>query len=110
MDSIRKGIKPDRMPPVIKYLEKNNDIKKLKRIFLSFADEYLDIIERNQGSCQFSFKNIRDSLDTLRLETERFAVMLEKSLPAADDLKKTFKPALTRVELIKMGGIKAGVF
>lgn len=99
----------NRLPPIVKMLEKSNDISRLKTIFLNFKDEYLGLIQKNQGASGFSFKNIGNCLDMLGLENEKFIFTLEKTLPATE-LKNNFKPALTKAQLIKAGNIKTRVF
>ncbi len=92
------------MDETIKMREKKNNICKLKRFVENLSGEYLDLFQKNQD-CGYSFKAIAGALDTLRIETARFADAVEKALPSGDVIK-TFKPAPTKAEIMKMGNIK----
>lgn len=96
-----------KMDEIIKQ-QKRNDICRLKRFAENIASEYLDLMQSNQD-IGFSFKALASALDTLRLETAKFADTVEKSLPPGDVIKD-FKPAPTRAEIMKMGNIKTRRF
>jgi len=113
MDSIRKGIKPDRFEPTVIKLENNNDNIKLRLLVEYFLSEYEEIIHKNLFKSDFAFSKIITTLNQLRTQTQE---LLKEDWSRDDSsmnnaiIKKIETKESMKNRLLKLGNIKARRF